>query len=314
MKRQAISGLAACALGAVMLLPEAQAVDTPTAVRFIVGHADCSGGATFEFFVGTASLGVFPASSGCECNVSPLVVGSTDPAVLAAAAACETVSMHVYDPSDYCELYLGYARAEIDRTESGTEVICLVDYAGGGCADRDLCDGYNWPCTGTFATAPPDLDGDGIPDGCDPDRDGDGVANDVDNCPAAVNPGQADGDNDGIGDACDPDLEYRIPAAIESGLRCLVAQQDPGSGSWGGYEPVAHTGFAVVKLEERAFELGYASPFDDAYPYKQNVIAGLDYLFSQAGTEDGGVTICFAQGGHETYSTGIAMMAIAASP
>ena len=78
---------------------------------------------------------------------------------------------------------------------------------------------------------------------------------------------------------------------------------------------MAYTGFAVAKLEERAFELGYASPFDDAYPYTTNVINGLNYLFSQA-TVNGSVPgICFAPGDEdtETYCTGIAMMAIAAS-
>ena len=43
------------------------------------------------------------------------------------------------------------------------------------------------------------------------------------------------------------------------------------------------------------------------------MINGLNYLFSQAATYGAGTGICFAQGGHETYSTGIAMMAIAAS-
>jgi len=40
---------------------------------------------------------------------------------------------------------------------------------------------------------------------CNPalDRDGDGVPDGVDNCPDAVNPGQADADNDGVGDACE---------------------------------------------------------------------------------------------------------------
>ena len=38
-----------------------------------------------------------------------------------------------------------------------------------------------------------------------PDADGDGIPDNGDNCPSAVNPGQADFDGDGQGDACDPD-------------------------------------------------------------------------------------------------------------
>ena len=37
------------------------------------------------------------------------------------------------------------------------------------------------------------------------DSDGDGVIDALDNCPAVVNPDQADFDGDGLGDACDPD-------------------------------------------------------------------------------------------------------------
>jgi hypothetical protein len=37
-----------------------------------------------------------------------------------------------------------------------------------------------------------------------PDRDGDGVPDDLDNCPDVANPDQLDTDHDGIGDACDP--------------------------------------------------------------------------------------------------------------
>ncbi|WP_201345452.1 S8 family serine peptidase [Thiohalobacter sp. COW1] len=48
-----------------------------------------------------------------------------------------------------------------------------------------------------------DRDGDGIGDACDSDRDGDGIDNGSDNCPDTANAGQLDQDGDGIGDACD---------------------------------------------------------------------------------------------------------------
>jgi hypothetical protein len=49
------------------------------------------------------------------------------------------------------------------------------------------------------------MDDDGWGDACDNDIDGDGVYNYSDNCPRAINPGQADTDGDGDGDACDDD-------------------------------------------------------------------------------------------------------------
>jgi len=52
--------------------------------------------------------------------------------------------------------------------------------------------------------------------------------------------------------------------------------------------------------------------FAPNYPYKSNVEKGLNYIFSQASAHPWG-GICFAAGGDETYSTGVAMMAIAAS-
>jgi hypothetical protein len=109
--------------------------------------------------------------------------------------------------------------------------------------------------------------------------------------------------------AADPE---DIEASIVKGLEWLAAQQDP-DGWWPGFEPVARTGFAVVKLEDRAFELGFESPFDPDYEYSENVINGLNYIFSQAGSHGPGTGICFTLGGLETYNTGIAMMAIAAS-
>src|SRR5204863_332588 len=39
------------------------------------------------------------------------------------------------------------------------------------------------------------------------DTDHDNVGNNADNCPAVVNPSQADLDHDGFGDECDPDID-----------------------------------------------------------------------------------------------------------
>ena len=104
----------------------------------------------------------------------------------------------------------------------------------------------------------------------------------------------------------------QIETAIQKGITWLAGQQNP-DGSWGSYDRVGHTGLAVVKLEERAIKELHLSPFDPAYMYSAHVKKGLDYLFGQAETHGPGKGICFAKGHHETYSTGIAMMAIAAS-
>ena len=121
--------------------------------------------------------------------------------------------------------------------------------------------------------------------------------------------------------------QAQINGAINNGVAWLVTQQDT-TGYWHGDSedgdfPAAGTGLALIKLEERAFELGY-SPFDPCYPYEQNVEKGLAYLFSQmsiisisiqpAGNPDisgDGNGVCVVD--YSTYETGIAMMAIAAS-
>lgn len=117
-----------------------------------------------------------------------------------------------------------------------------------------------------------------------------------------------------------------IEASIDAGITWLVGQQNP-DGSWGLYYPqVACTGLAVIKLEDRAIELGFTSPFDPAYPYSTNVIAGLDYIFSKAYTigigpqpagdpdSDGdGIGVFFSSYWYNTYETGITLMAIAGS-
>jgi len=104
--------------------------------------------------------------------------------------------------------------------------------------------------------------------------------------------------------------QQEITDAIDAGVLWLVGEQNP-DGSWGSWAQVARTGLAVVKLEDRAIELGYDSPFDPEYVYSGNVSAGLDYIFSQAGNETCGIH--FSQFDHPTYNTGIAMMAIANS-
>jgi hypothetical protein len=108
--------------------------------------------------------------------------------------------------------------------------------------------------------------------------------------------------------------EAEIEAAISDGLAWLASQQ-LANGSWddsGGYVPVSTTGLAVLKLEDRAKELG-KNPFDaNDYEYANNVINGLDFIFSGAISDANGVH--FSDSGvYDVYSTGIAMMAVAAS-
>ena len=117
--------------------------------------------------------------------------------------------------------------------------------------------------------------------------------------------------------------EEEIEDSIEAGIDWLISVQNP-NGSWGpaGDDQFGTTGLILVKLQDRAFELGYDGPFDPAYPFNGNVTAGLDFLFPSANTvaisnqpagdpdTDGdglGVHV-----GNGIYDTGILMMAIAA--
>lgn len=79
----------------------------------------------------------------------------------------------------------------------------------------------------------------------------------------------------------DGGLENGIGQAIDAGLAWLVAQQHS-MGYWGSSPAyrVPYTAFVLIKLQERAYELGYDSPFDPEYSYSSNVIAGWDFLFS----------------------------------
>jgi hypothetical protein len=117
--------------------------------------------------------------------------------------------------------------------------------------------------------------------------------------------------------------EEEIEDSIVAGIDWLASVQN-GDGSWGGYEYVGHTGLALLKLEDRAFELGYDSPFNPGYAYSSNVTAGLNYLYSQAhnisigmqpagdpDTNGNGEGIYFSDSYHVSYGTGIALMALA---
>jgi hypothetical protein len=109
--------------------------------------------------------------------------------------------------------------------------------------------------------------------------------------------------------------DSEIQEAIERGVLWLVDQQK-NDGSWGPGGPddtgrVAETGLAVVKLEDRAFEQG-KTPFDDDYEYKQEVIDGLNFIFTTAASDTCGTHFVTPGTTRYTYETGIAMMAIAA--
>jgi hypothetical protein len=76
--------------------------------------------------------------------------------------------------------------------------------------------------------------------------------------------------------------EEEIETAIENGLAWLATQQTP-DGSWPAYYGnVAVTALALIKFEDRAYELGYTSPFDPAYPYYQTVVDGWDFLLDNS--------------------------------
>ncbi|MCK5040186.1 MAG: hypothetical protein KAR87_04420 [Candidatus Aenigmarchaeota archaeon] len=137
--------------------------------------------------------------------------------------------------------------------------------------------------------------------------------------------------------------EEQKEQAIGNGTIWLANQQNPG-GSWGLWEQTAYTCFALIKLQDRAYELDFESPFDPNYEYSSNVTAGWNYIFGTdnfsnplyvhsntlsnqshtggaSGTVDNpdsnsnGIGISFDSGivHHKTYSTGICLMALASS-
>jgi PKD repeat protein len=116
-----------------------------------------------------------------------------------------------------------------------------------------------------------------------------------------------------------------IEQAIINGVAYLAGAQNA-DGSWGYYDKSAHTGLVLIKLQDRAYELGYSSPFDPSYPYSTNVINGWIFLFNNAykrpinmqpagnpDTNGNGYGIEWGPSSHEIYESGICLMALAAS-
>ena len=77
-----------------------------------------------------------------------------------------------------------------------------------------------------------------------------------------------------------------IETAIDDGLQALVDMQNADgswhAGTWSNSHPIATTCLALVKLQERAYELQYSSPFDAAYEYSDAVIDGWEFVLVAA--------------------------------
>ena len=142
----------------------------------------------------------------------------------------------------------------------------------------------------------------------------------------------------------DPLLEAEVAKSITQGLRYIASTQNS-DGSWGSWsEQAARTAFALIKLQDYAYEMGYDSPFDPAYNYSSNVIDGWNWVFKKdpltgvplhvfkktistqdhsagaSGTVDdpdvraNGYGLVFGTYDHQyMYSTGIMLMALEAS-
>ena len=126
-----------------------------------------------------------------------------------------------------------------------------------------------------------------------------------------------------------------IVNAIEDGVQALVdMQHTDGSwhaGTWSNSHPIATTCFALVKLQERAYELEYPSPFVDEYPYHEAVIDGWGFVLDAAKItkttpltvqpagdpdENGngyGLDFATATGERYGYTNGICLMALAST-
>ncbi len=165
---------------------------------------------------------------------------------------------------------------------------------------------------------------------------------DVSKAPATILQGQTSCTRVSFYLDCEEEPPDEICQAISDGIEWLVSEQN-GDGSWGITNDedwrIGTTAFVVLKLATHATDqappegcgYGLESAFDPAYPYRQEVADGLDYLFAHghripisAQVHDGvshdpdtnnnrvGVYFAVAEN-RRIYNTGITMMAIAAS-
>lgn len=127
--------------------------------------------------------------------------------------------------------------------------------------------------------------------------------------------------------AADATTEEMIELSIDNGIAWLAgAQLD--NGSWNDHTAISC--MALIKLQDRAYELGFESPFDSSYPYFQKVIDGWEYVFSapfmlqrsplpvqSAGDPDtngNGYGVYFAYDDyHHIYSTSLCLVAMVSS-
>jgi len=118
--------------------------------------------------------------------------------------------------------------------------------------------------------------------------------------------------------------EEEIEASIEAGIEWLASQQNP-DGSWGSGYRTTVTGLAVLKLIDYVKEVPDIDSWTDPdYIYHNEVVDGLNYLFSNAysvlisvqpagdpDTRANGLGIRF--NGFDDYETSVALMALGAT-
>lgn len=138
-----------------------------------------------------------------------------------------------------------------------------------------------------------------------------------------------------VGQPTSAATDEQIEQAITDGIAWIASTQQP-DGRWGGHFQMytAETCFALIKLQDRAFELGYDSPFDPAYEYVDEILLGWQYVLHDSlpdprttavpiavqthgdpDTNGNGYGVQFENiwGGLTHYTTGVCMMAMAST-